>query len=495
MKTEIIEFSDEVIQSIFGAEAAEDEDPKRLKEYYFKSDIYRSITADLPLRIIVGHKGIGKSALITIAIQEDYLHQKVPILIQPNDISALGTGSSDFLKLINEWKVGLNEIIARKVLRSLGLNEDQGILSSLKQYGGKLVSFIIDAAKPILEKGVNIDASHKALFKHLTESQGINVYLDDLDRGWQGRREDITRISALLNAVRDINNENKSVRFKVALRSDVYFLVRTSDESTDKTEGAVVWYSWTNHEILALLVKRIETYFGRTAGEAVLIAKRQQQLANYLNVVMEPRFTGRGRWSDVPIHKILMSLIRKRPRDLVKLCTLAAKHAQKRKSRIIQTIDFQSIFEEYSQGRVQDTINEYRTELPDIERLIMGMKPIKRHKSTANEYVYSTDALVKKLANIVEQGKFTFPDKQIRSNRDLAHFLYKINFLTARKELPNGEILRKYFEENRYITGRFADFGFGWEVHPAYRWALQPDTLGSIFDDLELTSDEASALN
>jgi len=32
-----IEFNDETIQVLFGAEAAEDEDPQRLKEYYFKS--------------------------------------------------------------------------------------------------------------------------------------------------------------------------------------------------------------------------------------------------------------------------------------------------------------------------------------------------------------------------------------------------------------------------------------------------------------------------
>jgi hypothetical protein len=187
-----------------------------------------------------------------------------------------------------------------------------------------------------------------------------------------------------------------------------------------------------------------------------------------------------------------MSLIRKRPRDLVKLCTLAAKSAQKRKATHIKTEDFQAIFEEYSQGRVQDTINEYRSELPAIERLIMGMKPAKKERQTYAGYVYTTDALIKKLAAISQQGKFVFQDKEVKNERELAHFLYKINFLTARKELPGGEILRKYFEENRYLSGKFADFGFMWEIHPAYRWALQPDDLNSIFEELQLTSDSAS---
>lgn len=490
MTRKINELDDETIQELFGAEAAEDEDPARLKEYYFKSDIYRRMTADLPLKIIVGHKGIGKSALVTIAIQEDIEQGKLPILIQPNDISALALNSADFLKLINEWTAGLNEIIARKALQSLGLADDDNWASLLKKYGGKIVSFVIDTARPLIDKTVNLTEAQRALARNLFSSQAINVYLDDLDRGWQGRKEDITRISALLNAVRDITNDNRNIHFKIALRSDVYFLVRTSDESTDKTEGAVVWYSWTNHEILALLAKRIETFLGRAASEAALIAKRQVQLARYLDPVMEARFKGRGKWSDVPIHQVLMSLIRKRPRDLVKLCTLAAKHAQKRKAVNIKSEDFQAIFEEYSQGRVQDTINEYRSELPALERLIVGMKPARRERQASAGYVYTTDGLIKKLSDICEQGRFTSQDGAVRNERELAQFLYKINFLTARKDLPNGEIVRKYFEENRYLSGKFADFGFMWEVHPAYRWALQPDDLASIFEELQLSSDE-----
>jgi len=487
-----IEFDDETIQVLFGAEAAEDEDPERLKEYYFKSETYRNIVSDLPLRIIVGHKGIGKSALITIAIQEDLDKGRLPILIQPNDIAKLSTDSPDFLQNINNWKEGLNAIIASKALTSMGM-EGSPIPSDLKIVG-KLAHFLVETIKPLKDKLVDTEPVKKLLVNNFLNSSEINVYIDDLDRGWEGKKGDISKISALLNAIRDINNENKNIRFKIALRSDVYFLVRTSDESTDKTESAVVWYSWTNHEIFALLVKRIETFFGRKPQEATLIAKRQQQLAKYLETIMESRFNGRGRWQDIPMHQVLMSLIRKRPRDLVKLCTLAAKNAHKRKSNIIQSIDFQNIFEDYSQGRVQDTINEYRSELPDIERLIMGMKPTKRGKDAASGYTYSTDTLIKKISNICEQGAFKFKDNQIRTPKELANFLYKINFLTARKEMPNGEIIRKYFEENRYISGKFADFGFEWEVHPAYRWALQPDNINDIFNDLQLTSDDSSNL-
>ena len=66
--------------------------------------------------------------------------------------------------------------------------------------------------------------------------------------------------------------------------------------------------------------------------------------------------------------------------------------------------------------------------------------------------------------------------------------MYKVNFLTARKDKA-GEIVRKYFEENRYLSNSFSDFGFDWEVHPAYRWALQPDDVNEIYNNLKLSSD------
>jgi hypothetical protein len=104
-------------------------------------------------------------------------------------------------------------------------------------------------------------------------------------------------------------------------------------------------------------------------------------------------------------------------------------------------------------------------------------------------YQYNTADLLKKISSIQQQGQFTFASGgSTASNKELANFMYKINFLTARKELESGEIDRKYFEENRYLASQFVDFGYDWEVHPAYRWALQPNSIDDIFRKLALTS-------
>ncbi len=293
----------------------------------------------------------------------------------------------------------------------------------------------------------------------------------------------------MLNAVRDLISDNPLMRFRISLRSDVYYLVRTSDESTDKIEGSVIWQSWTNHDIFVLLLKRIETFFGNPLDVEHWRTLRQGQLAPMLDKVMEPRFRGTGHWENAPIHRILMSLIRKRPRDLVKLCSLAARNARAHNATIIKTEHFEAIFEEYSQGRIQDTINEFRSELPAIEELLLNMKPNRKERTAAIGYTYTTDALLKKIQQVMEMASFRTPTGSTPTAKELAAFMYKINFLTARKD-DGDKITRKYFEESRYLSSTLADFGFAWEIHPAYRWALQPSDIGAIYSSVQLSNND-----
>lgn len=475
-------FSDLEVQQLFGHEAAEDETPARLRQYYFKTDAFEQVTADVGLRILVGHKGVGKSALFKIAMAEDHDAGSLPILIRPDDVAGLAADASDLLKAIREWKEGLLDIIATKVLASLGSTESLG--GKLKGFGGHLIDFLYETFRT--QEGIALSPARALVRDKFLASRHLDVYIDDLDRGWEGRRNDVRRISALLNTVRDLANTTPGLSFKIALRSDVYFLVRTSDESTDKIEGSVTWHRWTNHEIFVLLVKRIETFFGRSVDERRLLHLTQGDLAAFLTPVIEPFFTGSGHWEKAPMYRVLMSLIRQRPRDLVKLLTLAGRRARENRATMIRTTHLERSFEEYSQGRVQDTINEFRSELPDVERLLLNMKPSKKERTTREGYVYTTDALLKKVDSIMQAGAFTYSNGRRADKKDLAAFMYKINFLTARKE-ANGGIVRKYFEESRYLSSHFADFGFDWEIHPAYRWALQPDQLSTLYQSLQLS--------
>ena len=317
------------------------------------------------------------------------------------------------------------------------------------------------------------------------KNQNITVYIDDLDRGWEAQHGDIKRISALINAIRDLSGHGRSVKFRLGLRSDVYFLVRTSDESTDKIEQNIIWLTWTNHEILSIMAKRIETFFGRNIEGDRLQQINQYQLAEYLYPIIERRFQGVGKWENAPMHRILLSLTRKRPRDLVKILSGSAREAHKNGRRVIGTVDLRNTFESYSGERLQDIINEFRSELPGIERLLYGMRPTKKERRASENFTYSNDKILTKLKNIISQGNFKFTNGHDITALALAEFLYKIDFITARRD-DGGRITRRYFDQSRHLQNQFVDFGFHWEIHPAYRWALQPGDMDDIFRQLDL---------
>lgn len=483
-----ITFTEEEIQGLFGSLAAEDENRERLKEYFFKNDTYNKIHNFLPLRILVAHKGIGKSAIFRVSYLENIEKNVLSLWVKPDDIAELGKTeeSDDFLQLIRKWKFGLNKLIVELVMQNFMMDLSDGFASSIIEKGIGLIDKVTSIVKKAGEV-VDIDATKKEMAKQYLKNKKIVIYIDDLDRGWSGSRESIKRISALLNAVRDMSNDEEGLCFKISLRSDVYYLVRTADESTDKIDGNVLWLNWTEHQLLVLLSKRVQSYLGKNLSEKELLKKPQFEIADYLNPIMEPNFMGDGKWHERRIHYILLSLIRRRPRDLVNLCTLAARSAKENGHSKINTDDWEYVFERYSQDRLQDTINEHRYELPDIERLLLGMKPSHRAKRSSEVFIYDNERLISKISGIMQGGKFYYSNGREATVQDLIAFLYKINFIVGRKDMPDGYIDRKYFEDNRYISNQYVDFGYEWEVHPAFRWALYPESQ-DIFASLDYPS-------
>lgn len=318
----------------------------------------------------------------------------------------------------------------------------------------------------------------------IIKEKPITVYLDDIDLGWTNKESERHNISALINAIRLINRNTQNIKFRIAMRSSVYYSVRTSDESTDKFESSVIWLAWSNDEIFNILIKRVISFENKDYEKLNFESQRQVQLAKYLSDIFESHFQGKGHWENAPIHRVLMSLVRKRPRDLIKLCILAARKAAKYGHKKINTKDLEETFVDYSNGRLQDTVNEYSSELINLNEILLKMKPSAKEVRAC---IYKTDALMMKMKNIIDQvSNKTFANGVKITPKNLATFLYKINFMTARKETPEG-IQRLYFEEQKYAINEFTDFGYDLEIHPAYRWALQPRDVSSLYSQIDLS--------
>lgn len=410
--------------------------------------------------------------------------------VRPDDIESLETieNSTDTIKLIRQWKTGLEKLIISKVCENFQMNDNEDINKYIKQ-GVKITENLFKIIKKANEH-VDLTEVNKLITEQYMKNNKIVVYIDDLDRAWNGSKENVARISALVTAARNMCSDDNSLKIRISLRSDVYYLFRKADESTDKVSNNVITLDWSQHELLAMLVKRVQLYLGKNISDSELENMPQDEMALYLNDVMEDRFKGKGKWNNTPLRKILLSLVRKRPRDLINLCVLGARSANKNKRNKITTEDWEAVFSHYSQDRFNDTIVEHKFEIGNIESLLKGMTPTSSEMENRRKqrlFIYDTEAMLVKINSIRERGDYRFSNQREKAtSQEILAFLYKINFITARKTLPSGFIDTKYFEDNNYLAGLDnVNFGYDWEVHPAFRKVLYP-TSNNIFETMDI---------
>lgn len=477
-------FTDSRTELLFGAEDAEGERKERFKEYFVANKSYEKLNEDLPIRILVGHKGVGKSALLRRSYLDDEENGRLAVFIQPGDIDEIAEElkSPDFNRLIEGWKRGITRVIAKKAAEKLGIaTVDIALSGWVANHTKGLTSTVYDflsSIKPDITGQIE-----KSMFDRFSKNKIISVYIDDIDRGWKASPKDIANISALLNAIRDLGNADDGIRCRIALRTDVYYLVRTSDESTDKIERNIILLTWTNHEILCLIAYRIARTFDLPLSYSQISAMTQSNISKeILSLVIEERFIGEGHWAKAPIHRVLLSLCRSRPRDLIKLFHGAAKVAHKNNHKIISTHDLESAFPLYSEERLQDLVNEFKSELPQIQSVLLQFRPTKRQKKTSENFLFSRDQIVLKIKNVKQHVSVIFTSGKPASDIELLSFLYKIDFLQARAQEEDGSIVRRNFDQSRFLVNPTTDFGFDMEIHPAYRWALQPTDRQSVID-------------
>lgn len=239
--------------------------------------------------------------------------------------------------------------------------------------------------------------------------------------------------------------------------------------------------------MITVMALRVASYFGKIFDPQILDKLDQVELAKEIHPVIDSRFNvGRGHWAGAPIHIVLLSLNRNRPRDLIKLLTSAARAAYQKDHKKISSSDLESVFSDYSHGRITDLVLEFKSEMPEIEALLYNMKPTtKEQRQKEKRWLYDSDDLIRKIKNIQQSHVFSFKNGSLASPKAIAEFLYKIDFIIARDSDENGRARWTHFDQNRVLQSQFVNFGYQWEVHPAYRWALQPKSVHEILDGID----------
>lgn len=496
IKQTYLNFKKENRLNLFGHEDAGKENKDRLSSYYYKTIQYEDVMSSIGLQIVTGEKGTGKSALLRMAYLDSEELDMVPIWIRLDDLSELYSGilhADNLYQLKTLWKQAISKLVIMNLVSNIRMtcNEEcQKALEWAYTYGYASKDFLTHTAKmlkPLYEKFVdsNSDGVQKGehrILERMIKTKNIRLFFDDFDLDWKGNASDILRMKSLLLSLSDMTSDIDGLSARIALRTDVYEMIR-NEEFSDKFESCIIKCKWNNQEIIKTLAKRICTYFNISFDEGILKDSdmMQYQLAKYLNYVFEPAFDNSTKvWCNAPTHRVIYSLIRRKPRDMVKLCQSTAEEAYNRHLDKINAICFVKILENYSQERLKDLINEYSNQMPKLQDLLVRMAPTRQEikNKTTERYVYSTDQLHKKIQNIQQNitiNIFEASDERmhVADFHQIAHFLYKIGFITGRKRDVSDKISRVYYDESPYLlNANTGDGGYSWEIHPAYRGAL-----------------------
>ncbi|GHD43321.1 hypothetical protein GCM10017083_09300 [Thalassobaculum fulvum] len=488
-KKRVFAFDPQTVRDLFGSLDAEQESIEKFEEYFVTNGFYEAFSAEFPLRIAVGNKGSGKSAMLRAhRIERLQSDEIIPVIMDASDLyNRTDSVSDNMLKAVSEWKnVFAREAMAHLVTSSASDITDNRISEHLRS----LPEFLSYASKYISRKSQGASDIFVRNNVNLSKVKSIVFYLDDLDRGWDGSPKALHYINSMLNACFDISRREKNIKFKIAIRWDMWDMLSRNNSDIDKIRENTIFLRWSIHDIYVVIANRIAKYFNIQFDYRKFLNSdaSQEEIARIYNAVIVPRFDGYGKWENAPTRHVLLSMVRSRPRDLITLLTMAASEAHVKSNNIISSTNLNDIFPRYSEDRLNDLGVEFRTRLHGLEHLLTSFKPAKSTGKATEHFRYTNDKLITHIKDTlrIHGARIRFSDERGTPDfRRIIDFLYRIDFLQAWYKQSDGTIERINFQERQTVVSDAVDFGYSWEVLPAYRWAIQPTKIQDVLASLD----------
>lgn len=470
---------------LFGNEASELEDEEVFFSYAVnRSELDRFLDETALIQIACSYKGEGKSGLLRIIKRRLSQNADRPLII-----AAIGTdlspsiNSDDSDEWTRAWKRRIVRQIASEIGTKLGvaITDDEISLVEHAELSGfksrSIVSALFDRLKsPILDvtrERLGMENPERLLKRFASGKSTIWLIVDDVDQNFENTIRHRLKVATFFIACRQLVASVPELRFRMSVRPNIWAILRRQFEGLSHLQQYICELSWTSEEYRSLLAKRIQSYLERRDkwGSsknlfALDLTKREQQLIAL--AFQDPMPWGGDARMRQP-HVILHTLSKHRPRWLIELCKEATKSAKAARRTKIGLDDITSVLPKFGQGRIDDAIAEFQSQCPQVGELISAF-------SRQNER-YSTDELIKTLRNRV----FGAVHPQIvgvsspAREMDVAHFLFQIGFLTARRELGNENYEHlAYANAPHLLKDRTnIDDGMTWEIHPVYRQTLK----------------------
>jgi hypothetical protein len=445
------------------------------------------------MRILVGNKGIGKSAVVEW-INTVAKSKKLPcLLIRPDNISSKDTPTSPdigslkrfyFEVLLRTMGAQIGSQLKGMLIRSAaklhnearqqGLGEEDFIQKSLDLISAvSLPAAKINGVQFAKElAGTNSpDALIKAINSQLLSSGSVfYLLIDDTDQlAAPDQPAHLNRIWALLLAVRRLTGECSAVRAIVSLRSSVWTRLASESQGqrdqTDHMRGLMIPLLADDKLMQSIIRKRLESA-AKDAGQT-----RVDPYTVFFNgaTMTLPTSDEQRSWDS-----FIAKSARERPRDAIQLIKNMVDAAKQRNSPFIGSDEAGVAMRIYSSERVDDVVNEFSLDCKNIREII----------NTFADFDFESDfeKLRRHLLTVPSIASIQIRGAQLRPNVDddavsILRLLHETGFLNPRvvdNTMPRGFRHILFHDDSNFV--RLANWNFlqgaRWEVHPAFRTYL-----------------------
>lgn len=469
---------------LFGNDAGDDEDLALLNHYFLERPEFRRFyDSTNTFRVVRARKGTGKSTLLrrTVSLGQESL---------PNDLFVTCTGSEitpDFSIASN----AANPVLAWQKANCGRVNREIG--SRIKWAFDDTSIMLVEAAEIDSFRGRNfISALADRLLGKLTlgpaglertkpligneiqllrkasqnETESVWLVVDDIDATFKNNAGNRAYLAAFFSACRDLAQKVNGLVIRAAVRTDVWTLLRASDEALDKCDQYVFNLRWSLDEVGYILLSKADAYFHLIKPELFPNPSKNEEVRKeqaFLKIF--PHRYPWGRDDQIPPQKYLAFYSQGRPRWTAKLCRAAADKSIRRGHLKVEESDVKSVLAAFSAQRRLDLVGEHNFEYPDFNGLLQVFSGWKK-KFTTQEMLSRISADHIRKATVGEV------DPKMKDAVNLAHLLFRsgaIGAVSAGKGRPEHF---EYEDRPTLLASRAnLDEGNDWEI-PMF---LRPD--------------------
>ncbi|SDP35425.1 P-loop ATPase, Sll1717 family [Selenomonas ruminantium] len=435
------------------------------------------------LKILVGNKGSGKSALLGY-LKDRAEKLDIPVIqLTPTDFPEwnFSENASPASMISNIYASILKAMALELGIRQKGLlsDDDNRLLQEAIREGVReptAVSKILNIIMPIGKAVTKIDfkemlpsyaftsaSRERVVSSYMKDRKVFYVLLDDIDQICNACRSDYydviwAEVLALLKIAINIPN----IVPIVSVRREIWRKLSINNGNRDKYDQIrnMVCTLRSDREKLKCILER-----------RLLFCKERYEIKsnNLYDAFFEgedcqvPNSLERRRWYDY-----LISSSRENPRDLIQLVSFLVRNAQKKMASRISDVDVENTALKYSEERVGDLIQQNEDMFSKIEPLI-------RSFSLAT-FEMQPEELRKHLSDFLGQGNIIFNGKTIKLLDDKVikvwDLLFNIGFINPRA-IDNTQ-KRGYsfipYDETLVSWTRWNDVQkYTWDIHPCYR--------------------------